>query len=577
MQRDRAEIDLIEDSFERVKIHKAEFSNAFYTRLFKDYPELEPLFSNTDMDRQGSKLYAALVLLVENLRHPEELERVLLPLGEKHVGYGATPEAFPKVGKSITATLQLFLGDRWTPELSRAWENTFRDVTATMLRGAGIAVPEQITNVMPTSYEYVSNSGSADTAQLVQVSFAQIGEDYEAFTEAFYNELFRRNSHLRPLFESVDIKMQGKKLHAALVLLVENIRQPGEIEKILLPLGKKHIAYGATAESYPLVGEALLATLERFLGTAWSKDIADAWSETIEQVITLMLDGAHDAPGTTVSSASAPKLTHSKIPYASQNRDKESSASSPRPRSENRFTHWFYSVRFSTLVGLWAVIGVGLISLSFVFPEMRSVAIFANPLSLLLALFLYLRETPERKKQFHYHAWSTIDHAAHVKTSNARFLALQDLCEDGVSLKGLALEEADLKGIDLSGADLASANLCSCNLSGGSLTSADLNNATLVKANFSGAQLSGANLGFAKLIGANFSSADLRDTNLMFADLSDANLSGVNLAGAKLSGANFSGTYLGGANLRDTDISVADLDDAFLVGALMPQNDGERV
>lgn len=31
-------------------------------------------------------------------QHKAELERVLLPLGEKHIGYGATPEAFPKVG-----------------------------------------------------------------------------------------------------------------------------------------------------------------------------------------------------------------------------------------------------------------------------------------------------------------------------------------------------------------------------------------------------------------------------------------------------------------------------------------------
>jgi hemoglobin-like flavoprotein len=142
-------IDLVEDSFEQIKQHKAEFSEAFYTRLFADYPELQPLFSNTNVDRQGAKLYAALVLLVENLRHPAELERVLLPLGEKHIGYGATPEAFPKVGATIVATLREFLGDAWSPQLHDAWAETLQVVTRTMLRGAGMSPPEHTASPPP--------------------------------------------------------------------------------------------------------------------------------------------------------------------------------------------------------------------------------------------------------------------------------------------------------------------------------------------------------------------------------------------------------------------------------------------
>ena len=133
--KNQAQIDLIEASFESVKLRKADFASAFYSRLFSNYPELQPLFAGTDINRQGTKLYAALVLLVENLRHPAELERVLLPLGEKHIGYGATPEAFPKVGGTIIATLKEFLGNSWTPALDEAWELTLREVTETMLRG----------------------------------------------------------------------------------------------------------------------------------------------------------------------------------------------------------------------------------------------------------------------------------------------------------------------------------------------------------------------------------------------------------------------------------------------------------
>lgn len=572
MPTNQTRIDLIEASFEQVKRHKAEFSGAFYARLFRDYPELKPLFSHTDINRQGSKLYAALVLLVENLRHPVELERVLLPLGEKHIGYGATPEAFPKVGGTIIATLEEFLGELWTPDLQEAWDDTLHGVTETMLRGAGMTMPARA--LVNTRADDKRDTGANLVADLVQESFARIQVDHAAFTSAFYQELFERSPQLQPLFEHVDTRKQGAKLHAALVLLVENLRRPQELEKILVPLGRKHVTYGATADSYPLVGDALLATLEKFLGSAWTGPVADAWSQTLDSVQSLMIRGGE----TDASSDGKPQREQNE----QRRGDTETSTreawsgrgarrrTSRRRSIANRFAQWFYAAPLSTIVGVWFLIGASLVSLSFIFPDIRGVVVFANPLSLLLALFLYIRETPERKKQFHYHAWSTIDHAAHVKTSNARFLALQDLCADGVSLKGLTLEGVDLKGINLSEADLGSATLRACNLAGGILHEADLNNADLASANLSGAQFAGANLGFAKLNNANCSSADLSGTNLMFADLSGANLSGVNLSGAKLSGAVLDGTYLSGANLQGTDIGVADLGSAFLVGAVMP-------
>ena len=75
------------------------------------------------MQKQGAKLYAALVLLVESLRQPDELQRILRPLGKKHIGYGATAEHYPMVGNALMHALEKFLPDRWTPELGAAWAN----------------------------------------------------------------------------------------------------------------------------------------------------------------------------------------------------------------------------------------------------------------------------------------------------------------------------------------------------------------------------------------------------------------------------------------------------------------------
>lgn len=571
----QSRIDLVEASFEQIKQHKKEFSSAFYHRLFTDYPELQPLFSQADINRQGAKLYAALVLLVENLRHPAELERVLLPLGEKHIGYGATPEAFPKVGGSIVATLGEFLGESWTPELDSAWNETLEAVTNTMLRGAGMVMPEPAKPSQHVSQNDELSVSSDIVVDLVQKSFATIKADKDAFTEAYYQELFTLGPQLQPLFERVDTRKQGIKLQATLALLVENLRRPRELEKILLPLGRKHVGYGANSENYPIVGEALLVTMQKFLGDDWTPSVAKAWSETLENVQAIMLRGASSEAFGVISNrqpkkAKTNQTTIQANPEPKWTRQRATPKHSRRRGLAHKFAQWFYSASLSTIVLAWVIIGASLISLSFVFPDIRGVVLFANPLSLLLALFLYIRETPERKKQFHYHAWSTIDNAAHVKTSNARFLALQDLCADGVSLNGLRLEGVDLKNINLAEANLSSATLKECNLAGGIFSNADLNNTDLRNANLSGAQIEGANLGFAKLSSANCSSADFSGANLMFADLTNANLSGVNLVGAKLSGAIFHGTYLSGANLQGTDIGVADLSSAFLVGALMP-------
>ena len=107
------------------------------------------------MQKQGPKLYAALVLLVESLRQPDELQRILRPLGKKHIGYGATAEHYPMVGNALMHALEKFLPDHWTPELGAAWANTLKEVTDIMLDGAGMTaqarpVPEEAAGSLPS-------------------------------------------------------------------------------------------------------------------------------------------------------------------------------------------------------------------------------------------------------------------------------------------------------------------------------------------------------------------------------------------------------------------------------------------
>jgi hemoglobin-like flavoprotein len=58
-------------------------------------------------------------------------------------------------------------------------------------------------------------------------------------------------------------------------------------------LAKRHVAYGAKAEHYPVVGSALLWTLEKGLGEAWTPDVAAAWTTAYGTLSGYMISEAY--------------------------------------------------------------------------------------------------------------------------------------------------------------------------------------------------------------------------------------------------------------------------------------------
>ena len=60
----------------------------------------------------------------------------------------------------------------------------------------------------------------------------------------------------------------------------------------LRELGARHVAYGATPEAYPVVGEVLIGAMAEIAGEAWRDDYAAAWAEAYAAVQALMLEGA---------------------------------------------------------------------------------------------------------------------------------------------------------------------------------------------------------------------------------------------------------------------------------------------
>ena len=116
-----------------------------------------------------------------------------------------------------------------------------------------------------------------DQVKLVQQSFAKVAPISETAAVLFYDRLFEIAPSVRAMFPA-DMTEQRKKLMMMLAAVVNGLANLDTILPAASALAKRHVAYGAKAEHYPVVGSALLWTLEKGLGEAWTPELADAWT-----------------------------------------------------------------------------------------------------------------------------------------------------------------------------------------------------------------------------------------------------------------------------------------------------------
>lgn len=130
---------------------------------------------------------------------------------------------------------------------------------------------------------------------LVQDSFKSVAPIAETAADIFYDRLFELDPKLRTLFPE-QMGDQKKKLMQMLATAVNGLNNLEAIVPAVQELGRRHVAYGITDEMYDTVGAALLYTLEKGLGDAWTPEVAEAWTETYTLVATTMKDAAAEVP-----------------------------------------------------------------------------------------------------------------------------------------------------------------------------------------------------------------------------------------------------------------------------------------
>ena len=127
--------------------------------------------------------------------------------------------------------------------------------------------------------------------ELVQSSWKKVVPIADTAAELFYGRLFELDPSLKPLF-TTDIKEQGKKLMQMISVAVNGLNDLEKIVPAVEELGKRHVKYGVKDEHYDTVGSALLWTLEKGLGDAFTPDVKEAWTETYTLLATTMKNAA---------------------------------------------------------------------------------------------------------------------------------------------------------------------------------------------------------------------------------------------------------------------------------------------
>jgi hemoglobin-like flavoprotein len=129
---------------------------------------------------------------------------------------------------------------------------------------------------------------------LVQASFAKVVPIADTAATLFYDDLFRRDPRLRALFRA-DMTEQRQKLMSMIGTAVANLGNWASIAPAVAALGQRHAAYGVTAVDYDTVGKALISTLEKGLGPAFTPDVREAWLACYAAVAAEMMGGAQAA------------------------------------------------------------------------------------------------------------------------------------------------------------------------------------------------------------------------------------------------------------------------------------------
>lgn len=134
-------------------------------------------------------------------------------------------------------------------------------------------------------------------------SFKLVVPIAETAADLFYKRLFELRPKYKALFND-DMQGQKRKLITMLAFIVrsldyrdaewrDHVETDQDLLHVMLALGRRHTElYRVPPESYAVVGEALLWTLDYGLGEAFTPEVRQAWTDVYKTVATTMQLGS---------------------------------------------------------------------------------------------------------------------------------------------------------------------------------------------------------------------------------------------------------------------------------------------
>jgi nitric oxide dioxygenase len=127
--------------------------------------------------------------------------------------------------------------------------------------------------------------------ELLNESLGLVAPVADQLIGSFYDRVFAEHPEVRPMFPA-DMTVQKESLLKAVVALVTNYDRREELVPYLEALGLRHVRYGVSTEHYPVVGQALLATLAQVAGEHWTDEYEGAWARAYTFAAETMQAGA---------------------------------------------------------------------------------------------------------------------------------------------------------------------------------------------------------------------------------------------------------------------------------------------
>ena len=151
-------IDILEKTYSALESQGEALTKRFYEELFRQHPEVKPMFGGTTVESQHKKLWAAIQLVAANLRKPDALKSALTDLGQRHEGYGAVAAHYPVVAEILLGVMHEFAGDLWTKEVENAWTEALGVIAEVMLS----AYKKEDTVMAATGQQVIGGQTSGD-------------------------------------------------------------------------------------------------------------------------------------------------------------------------------------------------------------------------------------------------------------------------------------------------------------------------------------------------------------------------------------------------------------------------------